>query len=172
MCSIAAQRIAEIGKAIDDLATKASPAAKGEPAEASLSAAKDEAGVGLAAIGTDPIVARVAELWALLAELDPEMSKRLAGYRNLSTPTDLWPTAHVKQSRRPDVAAHWPRAKTTPTRRCRQGSSSGTTLPPETTAWQQPWDDGAGWKRGLTAAASAADDFDLKHGADLGVQPN
>lgn len=63
MCSTAAQRIAEIGQAIDDLAVRA-------------------------AADSDPIVARLAELWALLAELDPEVGRRLAGYQALSTPAD------------------------------------------------------------------------------------
>jgi hypothetical protein len=60
MCSTAEQRIAEIRQAIDELAVKAAPAAD-----------------------TDPIVARLAELWALLAELDPEVARRLAGYQAL-----------------------------------------------------------------------------------------
>jgi len=66
MCSTAAQRIAEIGRAIDHLAVQAVPAGD-----------------------TDPIVARLAELWALLAELDPEVARRLAGYQALSGPDDL-----------------------------------------------------------------------------------
>ena len=67
MCSTAAQRIAEIGRAIDDLAVRAAP------------------GAGHA----DPIVARLAELWALLAELDPEVARRLAGYQALSAHAEL-----------------------------------------------------------------------------------
>jgi hypothetical protein len=65
MCSIPAQRIAEIGQAIDDLAVETGPA----PGDA------------------DPIT-RVAELWALLAELDPEVARRLAGYQALTARTD------------------------------------------------------------------------------------
>jgi hypothetical protein len=60
MCSTAEQRIAEIRRAIDELAVKAAPAAD-----------------------ADPIVARLAELWALLAELDPEVARRVAGYQAL-----------------------------------------------------------------------------------------
>jgi hypothetical protein len=45
---------------------------------------------GWVARDSDPIVARLAELWALLAELDPEVGRRLAGYQALSAPTDLW----------------------------------------------------------------------------------
>ncbi|HWF79390.1 MAG TPA: hypothetical protein VN695_02325 [Streptosporangiaceae bacterium] len=83
MCSIAAQRIAEIGQAIDALAVQAWPAAS----------------------DTERIVARLAELWGLLAELDPEVARRLAGYQNLSALTDLWPTYQLgcaAPSRPPD----------------------------------------------------------------------
>jgi hypothetical protein len=68
MCSTAAERIAEIGQAIDDLAGKTGPTVPGD---------------------TDPLVVRVAELWTLLVELDPEVAKRLAGYQALATPKDL-----------------------------------------------------------------------------------
>ncbi|HXS65476.1 MAG TPA: hypothetical protein VN767_21675 [Streptosporangiaceae bacterium] len=34
------------------------------------------------------IVARLAELWGLLAELDPEVARRLAGYQALLSPTE------------------------------------------------------------------------------------
>jgi hypothetical protein len=81
MCSTAAQRIAEIGRAIDDLAAHAAPAAHPAPA----------------ASDTGPLVARLAELWALLAELDPEVARRLAGYQSLSASTDLWPVNHPGQ---------------------------------------------------------------------------
>lgn len=89
MCSTAAQRIAEIGRAIDDLAVKAGP-----QAQAGRTAQAGPAANDTAANDTDPIVARVAELWALLAELDPEVGKRLAGYQNLSSPADLCRTDH------------------------------------------------------------------------------
>ena len=93
MCSTPAQRIAEIGRAIDDLAVKAGPPAlSGPPAQADP-----------AASDTGPIVARLAELWALLAELDPEVGRRLAGYQNLSALTDLLRTHHPESTRRP-----WP----------------------------------------------------------------
>ena len=108
MCSTAAQRIAEIGRAIDDLAVQARPAAQvgpanqagpaakagspaqGDPATQAAPTAQTEAAAS--AGDTDPIVARLAELWGLLAELDPEVARRLAGYQNLSALTDLWPT--------------------------------------------------------------------------------
>ncbi|HET9898740.1 MAG TPA: hypothetical protein VFQ44_27780 [Streptosporangiaceae bacterium] len=66
MCSIAAQRIAEIGQAIDDLAGKA----------------------GAHPVDTDPLLTKLAELWTLLAELDPEVARRLAGYQALTNRSD------------------------------------------------------------------------------------
>jgi len=76
MCSTAAERIAEIGQAIDDLAEQAG-------AEQAAPRAR-----GITQGSADPIVTRVAELWALLAELDPEITRRLAGYQALATPAD------------------------------------------------------------------------------------
>jgi hypothetical protein len=55
MCSTPAQRIAEIGQAIDKLATDA----------------RD----------TDCAVLRIAKLWEELAQLDPEVARRLATYK-------------------------------------------------------------------------------------------
>jgi hypothetical protein len=55
MCSTPAQRIAEIGQAIDKLAADA----------------RD----------TDLVVSHIAKLWEQLAELDPEVARRLATYR-------------------------------------------------------------------------------------------
>jgi hypothetical protein len=64
----AAERIAAIGQAIDDLAVTTGPEVLRQtgPLE-----------------DTGPLVARVAELWAQLTELDPEIAKRLAGYQQL-----------------------------------------------------------------------------------------
>ena len=91
MCSTAAQRVAEIGRAIDDLAAKAGPGARAGAADGDTASGD-----------TDPILARLAELWALLAELDPEVARRLAGYQSLSALTDLWPAAPgAAFSRRP-----------------------------------------------------------------------
>jgi hypothetical protein len=98
MCSTAAQRIAEIGRAIDDLAAKARPAPQTGPAGQAGPAGGDtywpaDGGTDPARGGDgDPIVARLAELWALLAELDPEVGRRLAGYQNLPALNDLRPT--------------------------------------------------------------------------------
>jgi hypothetical protein len=79
MCSTPAQRIAEIGKAIDDLAAEArlSSANRGIAV-----AATAEAATGVAAAEhTDGVVLRIAKLWQELAELDPEVAKRLPTYQ-------------------------------------------------------------------------------------------
>jgi hypothetical protein len=90
MCSTAAQRIAEIGLAIDDLAVKAGPA-HAVPAGHAGPGPNAQAAID----DTDPIVTRLAELWVLLAELDPEVARRLPGYQNLSALADLCPTRHL-----------------------------------------------------------------------------
>lgn len=63
MCSSDAGRVAEIGRAIDELAAQAR-AARG-------TAQPDDEG---------QIAARLAELWSQIAELDPEMARRLPTY--------------------------------------------------------------------------------------------
>jgi hypothetical protein len=98
MCSTHPQRITEIGKAIDDLAAEAlaayapaeganrgpgadaGPEADHRPASASPGSprqANDLADVS----DTDQVVIRLAQLWALLAELDPEVARRLPRYQ-------------------------------------------------------------------------------------------
>jgi hypothetical protein len=61
MCSTPVQRIT---RAIDELAAQA------EATRACDAGAND----------TEQVVARLAELWALLAELDPEVARRLPRY--------------------------------------------------------------------------------------------
>lgn len=68
MCSTAEQRLAEIGRAIDDLAAEAL---------ASQGLAEHRA----QADDRDEVVGKLAELWALLAELDPDIARRMSGYR-------------------------------------------------------------------------------------------
>ena len=69
MCSSDAGRVAEIGRAIDDLAARARSVGRdARPGEES------------------EIAARLAELWSLIAELDPEVARRLPTYR-LDEPT-------------------------------------------------------------------------------------
>ena len=81
MCSTPAQRIAEISKAIDDLAAEArrSAANSGKPAAAATQAAAGPSGVP--AEQADGVVLRIAKLWEELAELDPEVAKRVATYQ-------------------------------------------------------------------------------------------
>jgi hypothetical protein len=90
MCSTPAQRVAEIGQAIEDLAADAQtayaagarhrrrPARVG--AEPAQEAAPSEAAPPAPASDPDQVVIRLAELWALLAELDPEVARRLPTY--------------------------------------------------------------------------------------------
>jgi len=93
MCSTREQRIAQIGQAIDDLAAQADSAnsaransaapdgggadgAEADGAEASGARTKAKA----AAVDADQVFLRLAELWAQLAQLDPEVAKRLPTY--------------------------------------------------------------------------------------------
>ena len=79
MCSTSAQRIAQIGRAIDDLAAEARLAsAKSEPSHTTDGETQPMPIVS--ASDADRVVMRVAELWALLAEIDPEVAKRLPTY--------------------------------------------------------------------------------------------
>jgi hypothetical protein len=69
MCSTSVQRIAEFGQAIDELAAQTGAPAAGnrEPNDDRIS-------------DSDDVVIRLAELWARLAELDPEVARRLPTY--------------------------------------------------------------------------------------------
>jgi hypothetical protein len=60
MCSTTGGRLARLGQAIDELAAQS----------------QAQAGPGAA----DDVADRLAGVWAMLAELDPELAKRLAGY--------------------------------------------------------------------------------------------
>jgi hypothetical protein len=63
MCSTPAERLARIDAAIDELAAEAVAGAReGQPGPA------------------DDIADRLAQIWAMVAELDPELTKRLPGY--------------------------------------------------------------------------------------------
>lgn len=76
MCSTSKQRLAEIGQAIDDLAAQAGAAA--------ASAAGTGASTALArrheGADADEVMKRLADLWAKLAQLDPEVARRLPTY--------------------------------------------------------------------------------------------
>jgi hypothetical protein len=69
VCSTSVQRIAKFGQAIDELAaqTGATEACNRRPNDARVSDSGD-------------VVIRLAELWAQLAELDPEVARRLPTY--------------------------------------------------------------------------------------------
>ena len=71
MCSTAVQRIAEIGQAIDELAAQAgaAEARNGRTSEGQTSEGQTS--------DSDQVVIRLAELWAQLAELDPDVARRL-----------------------------------------------------------------------------------------------
>ena len=60
MCSTTVDRLARIGDAIDELAAQAASA--GHAGQA------------------DDIADRLAQLWAMIADLDPELARRLPGY--------------------------------------------------------------------------------------------
>ncbi len=74
MCSTAVQRIAEIGQAIDELAAQAgaAEARSGRTSEGQTSEGRTS--------DSDQVVIRLAELWAQLAELDPDVARRLPTY--------------------------------------------------------------------------------------------
>jgi hypothetical protein len=59
MCSNAAARLAHLGEAIDQFAGEAAEAGDSVPAQAA---------------------GRLAALWAMMAELDPGLARRLPGY--------------------------------------------------------------------------------------------
>jgi hypothetical protein len=60
MCSTTGDRLARLGQAIDDLAA----------------ASKEQTRTG----APGDVADRLASVWAMLAELDPELARRLAGY--------------------------------------------------------------------------------------------
>ncbi len=69
MCSNPARRIADIEQAIDELAALAI-AAYASAGDRTAAAADDE-----------QVVTRLAQLWELLADLDPEVARRMPIYQ-------------------------------------------------------------------------------------------
>jgi hypothetical protein len=59
MCSTMEERLAVIGRAIDEVAAAAA---------------------GLPGAGLDDLAGRLAQIWAMVAELDPALAGRLRGY--------------------------------------------------------------------------------------------
>ncbi len=88
MCSTPEQRIAAFGRAIDDLASRArseAPGAATPSAGETVEVPPPADGSPAVATGTDAaapadVLSRLAELWAELATLDPEVAKRLPTY--------------------------------------------------------------------------------------------
>ena len=76
MCSTSEQRLAEIGRAIDDLAAQAEAGAAGA-AGTGLSTAPARRHEGADA---EEVMKRLADLWAKLAQLDPEVARRMPTY--------------------------------------------------------------------------------------------
>ncbi len=73
MCSNPEERIAAIERAIDELAAEAAAAYARPRRPVPGQVVPGQAG--------DPILARLAELWALLAELDPDVAGRIPRYQ-------------------------------------------------------------------------------------------
>jgi hypothetical protein len=63
MCSTVAERLARVGNAIDELAAAALPGTGECPSDQ-----------------PHDITGRLAQIWAMIADLDPELAKRLPGY--------------------------------------------------------------------------------------------
>jgi hypothetical protein len=78
MCSTAGRQLARICRAIEDLAGRSAAAgsapasAIAEPGQAAPEAAHGSA--------EDDLAARLAAIWAMVAEADPELARRLPGY--------------------------------------------------------------------------------------------
>jgi len=78
MCSTPAEQIAEIGAAIESLAAEASAAYARTERRGDGGVAEQES----AAADADQVVIRLARLWAQLAELDPEVARRMPTYED------------------------------------------------------------------------------------------
>ncbi len=83
MCSTTSGQLARICRAIEELADRSASgggAAASRPAAAPGEAAASESGATLAGDDLAARLARLAAIWAMLAEADPELAKRLPGY--------------------------------------------------------------------------------------------
>lgn len=84
MCSITDERLALIGTAIDELAEAARAAAGG--AGAGTPDTKAQAAMSQDAMSQGVLAERVAGIWAMVADLDPAVARRLSQYTShLST---------------------------------------------------------------------------------------
>ncbi|HTW02862.1 MAG TPA: hypothetical protein VMF87_21340 [Streptosporangiaceae bacterium] len=75
MCSITAVQLARICRAIEELAGQPDV-----PDTADALGRDGAAGDAPAAAPDDTPAARLAQIWAMLAEADPELAKRVPGY--------------------------------------------------------------------------------------------
>src|SRR5690348_9447333 len=73
----AEEPIVQIGRAIDDLAAQARATGSGGVAD---SAPDGNTSRAASAIGADEVLRRLADLWAQLAQLDPDVGKRMPTY--------------------------------------------------------------------------------------------
>jgi hypothetical protein len=85
MCSMTDPRLAMIGTAIDELAE----AARAEAARDGAASRGTPGAPGTAAT-SDTMAERVAGIWAMVADLDPGLARRLSRY----TDQDPQPTTH------------------------------------------------------------------------------
>jgi hypothetical protein len=85
MCSMTDPRLAMIGTAIDELAE----AARAEAARDGAARPGTPGAPGTAAT-SDTMAERVAGIWAMVADLDPGLARRLSRY----TDQDPQPTTH------------------------------------------------------------------------------
>jgi hypothetical protein len=76
MCSTVSEQLARIGQAIDELAAEAR--GTGQPTRGAADAG---AGAGTAAGGpAGSLDDRLARIWLMMAELDPELARRVTDY--------------------------------------------------------------------------------------------
>jgi hypothetical protein len=79
MCSSGGGQLARICRAIEELADRQ---AAGDSAAASTTAESGQAAASEADgdVAGDDLAARLAAIWAMVAEADPELARRLPGY--------------------------------------------------------------------------------------------
>jgi hypothetical protein len=86
MCSTVSEQLARIGQAIDELAAESR--GTGRPSRGAGAAGTGAAGTGTAgaeSAGTEPagtasLDDRLARIWLMMAELDPQLASRITSY--------------------------------------------------------------------------------------------
>ncbi len=101
MCSTTESRLAMIGTAIDELAeavrAETAAGAAGTQLAGTHAAATRAASTraeGIRAGTPDTMAERVAGIWAMVADLDPGLARRLSQYTGQDTEQDPGPTGH------------------------------------------------------------------------------